>query len=182
LGASAGLLGALALAALTTGLTVRLLPPIDSGPPPITTLIEPPPASTASPAPPREIAPDAVIVADAPPLDVAAPEMPSVIPSAAAPIGPPTIANPRWLRRPTDLGRYYPRRAREMGHQGEVVLACLVSAEGALACTVESESPAGWGFAAAALDIAADHRMAPATQDGRAIEARYRMVVPFQLR
>lgn len=182
LGASVGLFGALALIALTTTLTARLLPPLDLGPPPIMTLVEQPPPPPPLLAPPREPAPDTAIVAEAPPQEVTVPATPAAIPTAVASTGPPMVLNPRWLRRPQDLGRYYPRRALEMGRQGEVVLDCLVNTAGALACAVESETPTGWGFGEAALNIAGDHRMAPATQEGRAVEARYRMVVPFRLR
>lgn len=182
-GASAGLFAALAAIALTTTLTARLLPPLDLGAPPISLVITPPPPQPAPPSPPRQPAQDAVIVAPAPPLATTTnTAVVDAVPTVVAASVPPTVQNPRWLRRPQDLERYYPRRAREMGRQGEVVLACLVSVEGALGCAVESETPAGWGFGEAALNIAADHRMAPATHDGRAVEARYRMVVPFRLR
>jgi hypothetical protein len=44
-----------------------------------------------------------------------------------------------------------------------------------------SETPRGWGFGEAALAIAADHRMAPATRNGAPVEGRYTMRVPFEL-
>lgn len=95
--------------------------------------------------------------------------------------GPPEITNPRWLQRPRDLGIYYPRRAEERGVTGLVVLDCLVSSAGRLDCDVVSETPTNWGFGEAALAISRDHRMAPATRDGVAVQGRYRMRVPFQV-
>jgi periplasmic protein TonB len=99
-----------------------------------------------------------------------------------APLGPVEITAPDWLQRPRDLARYYPRRAIERNIQGEALLDCLVSTAGTLQCSVISESPEGWGFGAAALRIARDHRMAPAMSQGTAVEGRYEMRVPFEIR
>lgn len=92
-----------------------------------------------------------------------------------------TVTSPYWLRRPTNLQRYYPRRALAMGTEGDVVLDCLVSTAGFLRCTVVSETPAGSGLSDAALRIAADHQMRPAMRDGIPVEGRYRMRVPFRV-
>ncbi len=97
------------------------------------------------------------------------------------PTGPPTITNPRWLRQPRDLARYYPARPLARNITGQVVLDCLVDTNGALNCAVASETPANWGFGQAALRIARDYRMVPAMQDGQAVEGRYRMRVPFDI-
>jgi len=95
--------------------------------------------------------------------------------------GPPTISNPHWLQTPRDLARYYPIMALRREIEGAVQLDCLVTTTGALQCAVVSETPASWGFGAAAIRIAQDYRMVPATRDGAPIEARYRMRVPFRL-
>ena len=95
--------------------------------------------------------------------------------------GPPTISNPHWLQTPRDLARFYPARAVRREIEGVAQLDCLVTAAGTLRCTVVSETPANWGFGAAALQIAESYRMAPAMRDGVAVEGRYRMHVPFQL-
>jgi protein TonB len=95
--------------------------------------------------------------------------------------GPPTIANAHWLQTPRDLARYYPVMALRRGIEGDVQLDCLVTTTGALQCAVASETPANWGFAAAALRISQDYRMAPAMRDGAPVEARYRLRVPFRL-
>jgi protein TonB len=179
---STGMLGLAALAALTMTFTMRQANPLDGAPPvPVVDVTAPPPAPTpprprAAPPPTDEPMPSELpftatddVVADVDPG-----------PASFAP-GPPEITDPTWVRRPRDLARYYPRRALERGIQGEVLLSCLVTTRGALACSVASESPPNWGFGEAALRIAGDHRMVPATADGRPTEARYRMRVPFRL-
>lgn len=95
---------------------------------------------------------------------------------------PPTISNPHWLQTPHDLARYYPAMALRRSIEGDVQLDCLVTTAGALQCAIVSETPANWGFGAAAIRIAQDYRMLPATRNGAAVEARYRMRVPFRLR
>jgi protein TonB len=91
------------------------------------------------------------------------------------------IVNPRWLRRPRDLARYYPVRALARGVEGRVVLDCAVSTTGNLTCAVLSETPRNWGFAEAALRISRDYQMVPAMRDGTAVDGRHRMVIPFEL-
>jgi TonB family protein len=91
------------------------------------------------------------------------------------------ITRPHWLRRPDNLEIYYPRNARRRDIEGQAVLDCVVSTAGELDCAIVSETPERWGFGAAALAIARDHRMSPAMRDGVAVEGRYRMRVPFEL-
>lgn len=93
----------------------------------------------------------------------------------------PTITNPRWLRQPRDLASYYPSRALARDITGQVVLDCRVDVNGVLHCQVASETPMNWGFGDAALRIARDYRMVPVMQGGQAVEARYRMRVPFEV-
>jgi protein TonB len=100
---------------------------------------------------------------------------------SALDLGPATILSPRWLQRPGNLGVYYPRQALRREREGAVDLDCLVTTTGLLQCRIVSETPANWGFGEAALRIAADHRMVPATRAGVPVEGRYRMHVPFQL-
>jgi protein TonB len=95
--------------------------------------------------------------------------------------GPQTISNPHWLQTPRDLARYYPMMALRRDIEGAVQLDCLVTTSGALQCAVVSETPASWGFGAAAIRIAQHYRMVPARRDGAPVEARYRMRVPFRL-
>lgn len=181
LAGSAALLGLAVMAALSVSYTVQRIaersPPaiesmIESVPPPPPELPrtrEPPPPDAAAP-PLTDAAPPA-IESDAPPIE-------TTMPVAQAPV---MIESPRWVERPRDLARYYPRRAIPRGVEGEVMLDCLVSTAGALRCAVASETPANWGFGEAALRIARDHRMVPATRAGEPVEGRYRMRVPFEL-
>lgn len=142
---------------------------------------EEPPPQRAERTPPPPIAPmeEAITVFENPaPIDVSAP------PTEIHFYGPPQpqeVTNPSWNRRPRDLSRFYPARARQAGIEGEAVLDCMISVQGALNCSVASETPQGWGFGEAAQRIAREHRMVPATREGQPVEARYRMRLPFKL-
>lgn len=84
----------------------------------------------------------------------------------------PVITDPRWLRQPTadEFADAYPQRAVIGEKSGFVSLACTVTATGGLTgCSVAEETPAGWGFGAAALSLSKRFRMAPRTEDGRAV-------------
>ena len=70
---------------------------------------------------------------------------------------------PHWIERPDGgvYSHFYPIRALEHERDGQVVLDCQVGADGHLSCAVAQESPQGWGFGAAALQIARSFQMAP---------------------
>lgn len=175
-------LGLIGLGAASMSYSVRLLdlpdppvlpyvieaPPPDPPKPPET---PPPPPQSADPAP-----------ADAPleTASLALPPAPTLAAPSGAAQGPVLIERPHWLERPRNLARHYPARTLERGVEGVVTLDCLVTVEGRLVCAVASETPSGWGFAQAALRIAAEHRMIPATRSGIPVEGRYRMRVPFR--
>ena len=143
---------------------------------------EPPPLTRQETPPPRVLAPEnEAFVAD-PPETPPRFDDSGLVTISLPPLGPAEITNPRWLRRPQDLGAYYPRRALDRDIAGQVLLDCLVDTNGALNCSVVSETPANWGFGAAAMRIARDHRMVPAMRDGQAVQGRYRMRVPFEVR
>ncbi len=182
LAASTALLAFAAIAALTVSWSVARLAPQAEG------LIivserEPAPQQPAAPIIPRTRPLDTSQASDqaaAPAANVAISNQPGASAPAFDP-GPPTISNPHWLQTPRDLARYYPRMALRRDIEGEVQLDCLVTTTGALQCAIASETPASWGFGAAAIRIAQDYRMAPAMRDGAPVEARYRMRVPFRL-
>ena len=95
--------------------------------------------------------------------------------------GPPTISSAHWLQTPRNLSIYYPAMALRREIEGEVQLNCLVTLTGVLQCSVASETPANWGFGAAAIRISRDYRMVPAMRGGAPVEARDSMRVPFRL-
>jgi protein TonB len=186
LSAAALLLGAAVLAALSMRFIVNPTP--DTTPPPFDTVVRPPDPPKPLPEPPkpvvRPIAPTDPLppIAQPPVVDVSQPPMATPIPfSDPRPQASVYITRPDWLRRPTNLESYYHVRARDRGVEGVVQLDCLVQIDGRLDCDVVSETPGGWQFANAALRMARDHRMVPATRDGVPVEARYRMRVPFNL-
>jgi protein TonB len=183
--ASAAILSLAVLAALSFSYTIQQLSPPDTGHPIDIIRPEPPAAPPIPrdnhPPPPTAAEPTETVL---PTLDQPPPlNLDSIVATVGdAYVGPVAIANPHWVQRPRDLDRYYPRRALSMNVQGQVMLDCLVNVEGALACQVVSETPAGWGFGAAAVRISEDYAMVPATRDGQRVEGRYRMRVPFDLR
>ncbi len=185
LAASALMTGAAIIAALTISYAVRLAgPALDGSPPIFVAEIAPPPAPAEAPRqrPAKRATDEAIPVTPEP----SAPE--EAQPSAPSSIGevlstqPISISEPHWLQRPRGLDRYYPTRAREAGVEGSVLLDCAVTTIGALQCAVVSETPANWGFGAAARRMSEAYRMAPATRDGQPVEGRYRMRIPFTLR
>lgn len=93
------------------------------------------------------------------------------------------ISEARVLRRPDDrlMARYFPRRALSRNQDGQVILDCDVATSGSLFCRVASERPTGWGFGDASLELAQHYEVAPATQDGRAVDGGHlRISVTWQ--
>jgi protein TonB len=182
--ASAGLLGAAVIAALTMSIT--MLPPpqelggviIDALPEPRPEPLPPVVRPTTRPPPTASDAADEAVTEPPPPTDSI-----EISDEVVTDPGPriETITRPHWLRRPSNLQSYYPRRALQNEINGDVMLDCLVAITGALRCSVISETPEQWGFGAAALRIAGDYRMEPAIRNGVAVEGRYRMRVPFRV-
>lgn len=147
----------------------------DERPPVIAILgaIEPPPPAQ----PERPQPPPPPLRQDAPPAPIEA----SPPPAPAAPVStePVLITNPTWVSRPRNLVRFYPRDAFMRGLNGQVVLDCIVETTGRLTCNVISETPGDQGFGDAALAIAAEHVMQPASQNGAPVRGHYRMTIPF---
>jgi TonB family protein len=78
------------------------------------------------------------------------------------------FTNPQIVAKPTDaqIQAAYPARALDDQVSGGAAIRCLVTASGKLAaCRVISETPDGYGFGSAALDVAADFTMKPGTLD-----------------
>jgi TonB family protein len=87
-------------------------------------------------------------------------------PPESAPTGPSHVV---WDRGPTqaDYERFYPKRALERTMAGDVELSCVISEAGKLDCKVSKESPGGWGFGPAALQMSKLFRAGPRMDDGR---------------
>ena len=87
---------------------------------------------------------------------------------------PPTTGDfsPDWLRRPSleEVGRVYPAAAGRKRLNGEAELDCTANGGGRLAsCRVASETPGGYGFGAAALQLRSIYVMRPLLPDGRSV-------------
>lgn len=77
---------------------------------------------------------------------------------------------PAWERRPTreQLMSVFPAAAAATGANGEAVIHCLVTPQGALTdCFPIHEEPEGAGFGAAAISLAPQFLMKPAIKDGK---------------
>ena len=82
---------------------------------------------------------------------------------------PPVISKPKWVRLPTgdELVALWPPAALARGIGGKAIIVCIVSISGSVGgCVMDSETPAGYGFGAAALSLAPYFQMSPATQAG----------------
>jgi TonB family protein len=89
---------------------------------------------------------------------------------------------PDWLVRPTSsqLLAVWPVDAVRKGLNGRVMIHCRVSRQGALfGCEVDSESPPGEGFGAAALALTPQFVMKPATRDGQPAESQVEIPINF---
>lgn len=185
-GASAILLGLAVFAGLSATITMQL--PTFGGPAPIPVETLPPPPEPTRPIvrqqtpPPERPLEEPTEITFEPPVVPQGPDTTGPTTFYPPQVGPTQITNPRWLRQPRDLEIYYPGRALAREIPGQVVLDCLVDVNGALNCSVVSETPSNWGFGRAALEISRDYRMVPAMRDGQAVEGRYRMRVPFEVR
>ncbi|MDE2355456.1 MAG: TonB family protein [Alphaproteobacteria bacterium] len=87
---------------------------------------------------------------------------------------------PRWVERPSgdDVVQVYPEAAIRAGVSGRVVMKCAVDQTGALRdCAIVSESPAGYGFGAAALELAQKFAMTPMPDAG---PGRATITIPIQ--
>jgi hypothetical protein len=90
-----------------------------------------------------------------------------------------SIYDVAWFKPPNGaiLSRTFPPRALAREKPGTATLTCTIT-EGPLACTLVSESPAGWGFGEAALTAASMIEVAPQLPDGSSAIGR-ELCAPF---
>jgi TonB family protein len=69
-----------------------------------------------------------------------------------------------------NLARYYPQEAAEQRMAGSVTLSCAVHVDGRTTCLILDESPAGAGFAAAALMASRHFSFSPSISSDRGPE------------
>lgn len=93
--------------------------------------------------------------------------------------GPPVATAPTG----GDMLTYYPQRAMTLGKEGRAVIKCNVTPELTLIdCAVVSETPADFGFGAAAINLSRLFRMKPRTASGEATAgAQVTIPIAFKL-
>jgi TonB family protein len=90
------------------------------------------------------------------------------------------LSQPSVINQPTraQIMAAYPVRALSDGLEGRAAMVCEVTEKGGLSgCRVAAESPSGYGFGQAAIDLAGDYLVSPAKLDGEPIPNR-----PVQVR
>jgi TonB family protein len=93
------------------------------------------------------------------------------------------VGDVNWIREPSarDFARYFPDRALDDGQSGNVTLDCTIGGNGRLDCSVVSESPTGYGFGRAAMNISRQVRVDPTLPDGSSAGGR-RLSLPLSFR
>lgn len=162
-------------------------PPVEKVKPPTVERQPPPVERTLQPRPTTY---DGPVLTDVPPIPIPpapTPPAPEIVARVEppAPPAPRSITNPDWLKRPSgeDLTRIYPERALRLEVSGQALLQCMVTAKGTVTgCAVQSETPMGYGFGAAALNLSRLFQMKPRMEDGQAVEgATVRIPIAFRI-
>lgn len=135
-----------------------------------------PPSPMSAPTPPSSPSPLTPMTAPTPPTPPLAPLARLQAPPPAPPAPPappkPVVAQPVWEARPTgaDVAAVYPRDALNAGLSGRVILMCKTTEAGLLAeCSTRGETPAGNGFAEAALKLAPKFKIRITTAEGLSV-------------
>lgn len=82
------------------------------------------------------------------------------------------LTNPVWENTPTfsQVVAAYPARARSANKSGRVSLDCTLGADGFFSsCLVMNEEPVGYGFGAAAAELAKSFKTSPTLPEGRSV-------------
>lgn len=104
--------------------------------------------------------------------------------AACATLPEPVIVNPSWAEVPSgeDLSHAYPDFAVMIDVSGAARMRCATMPDGRLAdCDVESVSPEGLGFEAAALELTPLFRVHPRQVDGEAAKGAVRFTIWFEM-
>ncbi len=101
----------------------------------------------------------------------------------APPSGALSMGDVNWVRAPSarDFARFYPNRAIDAGVSGSVTLDCIIGGGGRLACSVAGESPDGYGFGRAAINISRQLRVDTRLSDGSSAAGR-NLILPLSFR
>jgi TonB family protein len=94
----------------------------------------------------------------------------------------PGHVDPDWKVKPTavDVARVYPAAANASKVSGKVTMSCVADIDGFLTeCTIQTETPPGYGFGNAALEISAYMQMRPASNFGVPVRAQVSVPVNF---
>ena len=94
-----------------------------------------------------------------------------------------SMGDVNWERAPNarDFARYFPDRAIDAGVSGSVTLDCIIGGGGRLACSVAGESPDGYGFGRAAINISRQLRVDTRLSDGSSAAGR-NLILPLSFR
>ncbi|MBX9746037.1 MAG: energy transducer TonB [Hyphomonadaceae bacterium] len=94
-----------------------------------------------------------------------------------------SMGDVNWIRAPSarDFARFYPEAALNRGVSGNVTLDCIIGGGGRLACSVAGESPGGFGFGRAAINISRQLRVGSTLTDGSPAAGR-NLRVPLSFR
>lgn len=141
------------------------------------------PGSGAPPAPVvRERPPPEEIEEEEKPDELAVPGEEQVV-ETPSPSGTLGVGDVNWVREPNarDFARFFPDQALDAGQSGNVTLSCIIGGGGRLACSVASESPAGYGFGNAAIGISRQLRVRTTLPDGSSAAGR-EMRLPLSFR
>lgn len=98
--------------------------------------------------------------------------------------GSATVTQPVWAEKPAiqDFQATFPKTQNGV-NDVRVVLGCTIQPDGALgACTLTDENPAGQGYGAGALELAAKFKVTPWSADGSpTIGAKIKLPIHYQL-
>lgn len=104
--------------------------------------------------------------------------------SPPAPRRASVITNPDWAAQPSgdEVSRFYPEHAMRNRIGGEAIIACSITVDGDLtSCEVESETPPGEDFGAAAIRMSPYFKMKPKTLNGTPVAGgRVRVPIRFE--